>query len=104
MKYSSLLGDFCVQVIRTQFYGMIGRRRHLVVVYSPALIVDEPRSLDLRILPCGYGPVDTVDALVAAGEIGRQAGTAYLMKAVRSSGSVIDGLDFRVGPWVPSDL
>ncbi|KAH0867133.1 hypothetical protein HID58_074155, partial [Brassica napus] len=38
---TKLLGDFCVQAIRAQFYGMIGRRRHLIAVYSPALIVDE---------------------------------------------------------------
>ncbi|KAF3601985.1 hypothetical protein F2Q69_00036281 [Brassica cretica] len=76
--YPRVLGDFCVQAIRAQFYGMIGRRRHLVVVYSPALIVDEPGSLVLGILPSGYGPVYTVGALVAAGKIDRQAGIAYL--------------------------
>ena len=73
-----MLADFCVQAICAQFYGMIGRRRYLVVLYSPALIVDEPGSLVLGILSSGYGPVYTVGALVAAGEIDRQAGTAYL--------------------------
>ncbi|KAF3527446.1 hypothetical protein DY000_02040228 [Brassica cretica] len=67
--------DFCVRVIRAQFYGMIGRRRYLVVVYSPALIVDEPGG----------------DCL-------------SMMKAAGSSGSAIDGPDSSVGPWVPPDL
>ncbi|KAF3554475.1 hypothetical protein F2Q69_00013795 [Brassica cretica] len=57
---AKLLGDFCVQTIRAQFYGMIGRRRHLVVVYSPALIVDEPGGLALRRLPSRYEPVYAV--------------------------------------------
>ncbi|KAF3531993.1 hypothetical protein DY000_02040779 [Brassica cretica] len=42
LEWNNLLGDFCVQAIRAQFYGMIGRRRQLVMVYSLALIVDEP--------------------------------------------------------------
>ncbi|KAF3603656.1 hypothetical protein F2Q69_00035663 [Brassica cretica] len=70
-----LLGDFCVRAIRAQFYGMIGRRRHLVVVYSPALIVDEPGG----------------DCL-------------SMVKAAGSSGSAINGPDSSVGPWVPPDL
>ncbi|KAF3576670.1 hypothetical protein DY000_02031652 [Brassica cretica] len=57
---AKLLGNFCVQAIRAQFYGMIERRRHLVVVYSPALIVDEPGGLALRRLPSRYGPVYVV--------------------------------------------
>ena len=28
---------FCVRVIRAQLYGMIGRRKHVVLVHSPAL-------------------------------------------------------------------
>ena len=31
-----VLGDFCVQAIRAQFYGMIGGKRLVVVVLSPA--------------------------------------------------------------------
>lgn len=38
-------------------------------LYSSALIVDKPEDPALRILPCGYGPVYVVGALVAAGEI-----------------------------------
>ncbi|KAF3531149.1 hypothetical protein DY000_02040748 [Brassica cretica] len=68
---AKLLGDFCVQAIRAQFYKMIRRRRHLVVVYSPALIVDEPGGLSLRSLPSRYGPVYVVGALIIAEEIGR---------------------------------
>ncbi|KAF3557398.1 hypothetical protein F2Q69_00013789 [Brassica cretica] len=57
---AKLLGNFCVQAIRAQFYGIIERRRHLVAVYSPALIVDEPGGLALRRLPSRYGPVYVV--------------------------------------------
>ncbi|KAF2589752.1 hypothetical protein F2Q70_00039450 [Brassica cretica] len=46
-----------------QFYGMIGGKRLVVEVLSPALVVDEPGGLDLRILPYVVG------VLVAAGEI-----------------------------------
>ncbi|KAF2540409.1 hypothetical protein F2Q68_00031353 [Brassica cretica] len=67
LEWNNLLGDFCVQAIRAQFYGMIGRRRQLVMVYSLALIVDEPGGQGLLV----YGE-------------GR-----------RSSGSAIDGPDSR---------
>ena len=72
-----MLGDFCVQVICTQLYGMIGRRRRVVVVRSPALIVSELGGLALGVLPSEYGPVYVISALVAVEGISRQAGTAY---------------------------
>ncbi|KAF3594558.1 hypothetical protein DY000_02022348 [Brassica cretica] len=70
MRVSRFLppGGCCVKPIRAQFYGLIGRRRHLVVVYSPALIVDEPEG----------------DCL-------------SMVKAAGSSGSAVDGPDSRVG-------
>ena len=46
-------------------------------MYSLASIVDKPGDPALRILAYGYGPVYVVGALVAAGEIGREAGAAY---------------------------
>ncbi|WZZ26897.1 hypothetical protein YC2023_010298 [Brassica napus] len=52
-------------------YRMIGRRRHIVVVLSPASVVDKPGDLTLRILSYGCGLVYVVNVLVAAGEIGR---------------------------------
>ena len=60
-----VLGDFSVQAIRSQLYGMIGGRRHVVE------IVDKPGDPAFRILPYGYGPVYVVGALVVAGEICR---------------------------------
>lgn len=50
-----LSGYFCVQAIRAQLYGMIGRKRHVVIMHSPASIVDEPGGLALGILPFRYG-------------------------------------------------
>ncbi|KAH0853117.1 LOW QUALITY PROTEIN: hypothetical protein HID58_093446, partial [Brassica napus] len=50
-----VLGDFCVQVIRAQHYRMIGRRRLVVVVLSPASVVDKPGDPALRVVPYGYG-------------------------------------------------
>ena len=68
---AKLLGYFCVQAIRDQLYGMIGRRRHVVAMYSPASIVDKLGDPALRIQPYGYGPISVVGTLVAAGDIGR---------------------------------
>ena len=64
-------------MIRAQLYGMIGRRRRVVVVRSPALIVSEFGGLALGILQSEYGPVYVIGALVAVEGISRQAGTAY---------------------------
>ena len=75
---AKLLGDFCVQVIRPQHYGMIGRRRLVVVVLSPASVVDKPGDPALRVVPYGYGLVYVVSALVAVRKVGCYAGTAYL--------------------------
>ena len=58
-------------MIHAQLYRMIVRRRHVVVVHFPALIVDKPGDPAFRLLPYGYGPVYVVSALVAAGDIGR---------------------------------
>ncbi|KAF3498397.1 hypothetical protein DY000_02053634 [Brassica cretica] len=57
--------------IRDQLYGMIGRRRHVIAMYSPASIVDKLGDPALRTLPYGYGPISVVGTLVAAGDIGR---------------------------------
>ncbi|KAH0880094.1 LOW QUALITY PROTEIN: hypothetical protein HID58_067488, partial [Brassica napus] len=65
-------------------YGMIGRRRLVVVVLSPASVVDKPGYPALRVVPYG-------DCL-------------SMVKAPGSSGSAIDGPDSRVDPWVPPDL
>ena len=73
---AKLLGDFCVQAIHAQLYGMIGRRRWVVVVRSPALIVSELGGPALGILPSEYRPVYVISALVAVEGISRQAGTA----------------------------
>ena len=45
----------------------IAQYRDVVVIPSPALIVDKPRDPASRILPYGYGLVYVVDILVAAG-------------------------------------
>ncbi|KAF3594914.1 hypothetical protein DY000_02021368 [Brassica cretica] len=47
-------------------HGMIGGKRLVVVVLSPAYVVDEPGGLALRILPYGYGPVYVIGVLLAA--------------------------------------
>ncbi|WZZ08353.1 hypothetical protein YC2023_094274 [Brassica napus] len=65
-----VLGDFCVQVIRAQHYRMIGRRRLVVVVLSPASVVDKPGDHALRVVPYGYGLVYVVSALVAVRKVG----------------------------------
>ena len=67
---AKLLGYFRVQVIRAQFYGMIGRRRLVVVVLSPASVVDKPGDSALRVVPYRYGPLRIVSALVAVGKVG----------------------------------
>ncbi|KAF2573149.1 hypothetical protein F2Q70_00005169 [Brassica cretica] len=54
-------------MIRAQHYGMIGRRRLVVVVLSPASVVDKPGDPALRVVPYGYGLVYVVSALVAGG-------------------------------------
>ncbi|KAF3581445.1 hypothetical protein DY000_02031515 [Brassica cretica] len=54
---------------------MIGRRRRVVIVCSPDLIVSEIEGLALGILPSEYGPVYVISALVAVEGISRQAGT-----------------------------
>ncbi|KAF3497782.1 hypothetical protein DY000_02052818 [Brassica cretica] len=58
-----------VQAIRAQLYGMISRKRRVVVMPYLALIVDKQGDPASRILPYGYGPVYVVDTLVAAGEM-----------------------------------
>ncbi|WZZ61290.1 hypothetical protein YC2023_061397 [Brassica napus] len=58
---------------------MIGRRRLVVVVLSPASVVDKPGYPALRVVPYG-------DCL-------------SMVKAPGSSGSAIDGPDSRVDPW-----
>ncbi|KAF2616530.1 hypothetical protein F2Q68_00040012 [Brassica cretica] len=65
------VGPKVCRAIRDQLYGMIGRRRHVVAMYSPASIVDKLGDPALRILPYGYGPISVIGALVAAGDIGR---------------------------------
>ena len=70
VHWSKLLGDFCVQVIRAQHYGMIGRRRLVVVILSPALVVDKPGDPALGVVPYGYGLVYVVSALVAERKVG----------------------------------
>ncbi|KAF2597306.1 hypothetical protein F2Q68_00010478 [Brassica cretica] len=45
----------------------IAQYRDVVVIPSPALIVDKPRDPASRIPPYGYGLVYVVDILVAAG-------------------------------------
>ena len=67
---AKLLGDFRVQVIHAQHYGMIGRRRLVVVVLSPALVVDKPGDPALRVMPYGYGLLYIVSALVAVRKVG----------------------------------
>ena len=55
-------------MIRAQHYGMIGRRRLVVVVLSPASVVDKSGDLALRVVPYRYGPVRIVSALVVIGK------------------------------------
>ena len=62
---AKLLGYFRVQVIRAQHYGMIGRRRPVVVVLSPASVVDKPGDPALKVVPYGYELLYIVSALVA---------------------------------------
>ncbi|WZZ14773.1 hypothetical protein YC2023_107862 [Brassica napus] len=54
---------------------MIGRRRHIFIVGSPALIVEEREDLGLGIPPFGNGLIYVVGALVAAMEIASRYGT-----------------------------
>ncbi|KAF2552970.1 hypothetical protein F2Q68_00034433 [Brassica cretica] len=58
---------------------MIGRRRLVVVVLSPASVVDKPGDPALRVVPYGN--------------------RLSVVKIALSSGSAIDGLDSRIGPW-----
>ena len=69
ISHLSVLGDFCVQVIRSQHYGMIGRRRLVAVVLSPASVVDKPGDPALRVVPYGYGLVYVVSALVVVRKV-----------------------------------
>ncbi|KAF3557683.1 hypothetical protein F2Q69_00015730 [Brassica cretica] len=45
---------------------MIVRRRHVVVVHFPALIVDKPGDPAFRLLPYGYGPVYVVIGVICS--------------------------------------
>ncbi|WZZ34587.1 hypothetical protein YC2023_017988 [Brassica napus] len=49
---------------------MIGRRRLVVVILSPASVVDKPGDPALRVVPYGYGLVYVVSALVAVRKFG----------------------------------
>ena len=57
---------------------MIGRRRLVVVVLSPASVVDKPGDPALRIVPYGYGLVYVISALVEIRKVGCWIGTACL--------------------------
>ena len=49
---------------------MIGRRRLVIVVLSPASVVDKSEDPALRVVPYGYGLVYVVSALVAVRKVG----------------------------------
>ncbi|KAF3527453.1 hypothetical protein DY000_02040221 [Brassica cretica] len=81
-----LLGDFCVQVIRAQHYGMIGRRRLVVVVLSPASVVDKPRDPALRVVT--YGEHGASISLMSMECPCRYAGNRGLGQLVREEGLI----------------
>ena len=58
------------KLICAQHYGVIGRRRLVVVILSPASVVDKPGDPALRVVPYGYGLVYVVSALVAVRKVG----------------------------------
>ena len=57
---------------------MIGRRRLVIVVLSPASVVDKSEDPALRVVPYGYGLVYVVSDLVAVRNVDCWAGTACL--------------------------
>ena len=57
------------KLICAQHYGVIGRRRLVVVILSPASVVDKPGDPALRVVPYGYELVYVVNALVAVRKV-----------------------------------
>ncbi|KAF3488238.1 hypothetical protein F2Q69_00052281 [Brassica cretica] len=63
---------------------MIGRRRLVVVILSPASVMDKPGDPALRVVS--------------------YRNRIFVVRIAGSSGSEIDGPDSRVGPWMPPYL
>ncbi|KAG5400039.1 hypothetical protein IGI04_014646 [Brassica rapa subsp. trilocularis] len=85
---------------------MIGRRRLVIVVLSPALVVDKPGDPALRVVPYGYGLVYVVSALVAVRkekllglEDGGRSQTWGQGPGTQRQGPGPEGRDLEDGTW-----